>query len=279
MRSSRGALKISAGRALLEDPAVVEEADLGGDVAGEAPSRGWPAPSWCRRRPGRGRSSSTSPDQLGVEGRGDLVEQQQGRAAVHSARTSADPLLLAAREPVGVLVGLVGQAEPLQQLARPRLGLARRRRRAPCAAPACSCRARSGAGRGCRPGRPSPSGCAPRGGRPAGRRSPRPSKRITPSSMSSSRLRQRSSVDLPEPDDPIRQITSCGSTVEVDVARAPPCRRTTCGGSRPRAAARSSRRPARSRSAHPALQPVGEPGQRDRQQRRRSRPPRRTACS
>ena len=37
----------------------------------------------------------------------------------------------------------------------------------------------------------------------------RPSNEMVPSSMSSSRFRQRSSVDLPEPDDPIRQMTSC----------------------------------------------------------------------
>ena len=35
---------------------------------------------------------------------------------------------------------------------------------------------------------------------------------IRPASIGSSRLTQRSSVDLPEPDAPIRQITSCSST-------------------------------------------------------------------
>ena len=45
----------------------------------------------------------------------------------------------------------------------------------------------------------------------------RPSKRMTPSSISSSRLRQRSRVDLPDPDEPIRQTTSPGATREVDV--------------------------------------------------------------
>ena len=30
---------------------------------------------------------------------------------------------------------------------------------------------------------------------------------------------QRSSVDLPEPDDPMRQTTSCSATVEVDAAQ------------------------------------------------------------
>ena len=40
---------------------------------------------------------------------------------------------------------------------------------------------------------------------------------MTPSSTSSSRFRQRSSVDFPDPDEPIRQITSCGMDGEVDV--------------------------------------------------------------
>ena len=39
-----------------------------------------------------------------------------------------------------------------------------------------------------------------------------PSTTMLPLSIGSSRLMQRSSVDLPEPDAPIRQITSCSST-------------------------------------------------------------------
>jgi hypothetical protein len=53
-------------------------------------------------------------DEFGVEGRGDLVQQHH----LGPARQRADdrhPLLLAARQPVGVLPGLVGQAEPRQQ--------------------------------------------------------------------------------------------------------------------------------------------------------------------
>ena len=61
-------------------------------------------------------------DQLGVERRGDLVEQQQRRVGAQRP-DQRGPLLLAAGEPVGVLVGLVGQAEPAEQLARPGLGL------------------------------------------------------------------------------------------------------------------------------------------------------------
>ena len=72
-------------------------------------------------------------DQLGVERGGDLVEQQQ-RGVGDQRPRQGGALLLAAGEPVGVLVGLVGQAEPAEQLARPRLGLAPGERRAPGAA-------------------------------------------------------------------------------------------------------------------------------------------------
>ena len=137
-------------------------------------------------------------DQLGVEGGGDLVEQQQGRVGAERA-DQGGALLLAAGEPVGVLAapGRRGRTAPAAPAPAPR----RRRvvRRAPCAARACSCRGRSGAGRGCRPGRPCRSASARRGRRPAGRRSRGRRSAMTPSSMSSSRFRQRSSVDLPEP--------------------------------------------------------------------------------
>ena len=39
-----------------------------------------------------------------------------------------------------------------------------------------------------------------------------PSSQIVPASTRSSRFTQRSSVDLPDPDAPIRQMTSCGAT-------------------------------------------------------------------
>ena len=41
---------------------------------------------------------------------------------------------------------------------------------------------------------------------------------IVPASIGSSRFTQRSSVDFPEPDAPIRQTTSCSRDVEVDAA-------------------------------------------------------------
>ena len=122
---------------------------------GRSPSRGWPGPSWC---PASARSRTIVEhlaDELGVERGGDLVEQQQRRAGAQRP-DQRGPLLLAAGEPVGVLVGLVGQPELREQLAGPGLGLAAATGRAPGAAPGCSCPARSGAGRGCRPGRPCP---------------------------------------------------------------------------------------------------------------------------
>ena len=206
---------------------------------------------------------STSPDQLRVERGGDLVEEQQGRLRAQRAH-QRDPLLLAAGHPVGVLVRLVREPEAVEQLAGPLLRLGLAVRRAPCAAPACSCRARSGAGTGCRPGRPCRSGRAPRVGRPAGRRSRGPRSGCTPSSISSSRLRQRSSVDLPEPDDPIRQTTSCGVDGEVDVVEHDlvAVGLAEVGHLQERVGHRA---PCRSRSHRAVLEPVGQSGERDRQ--------------
>ena len=53
------------------------------------------------------------PDQLGVQRAGDLVEQHELR--VHGqGPDDGHPLLLASREPVGILAPLVGQAEPVE---------------------------------------------------------------------------------------------------------------------------------------------------------------------
>ena len=100
----------------------MQEADLGRHVAGERHLVGG--------QHHRGAVERQLPHdvehlarELGVEGRGHLVEQEQGRVGGHGPR-HRDALLLAARQPVGVLVHLVGQAEPGQQLAG--LGLGRR---------------------------------------------------------------------------------------------------------------------------------------------------------
>ena len=53
-------------------------------------------------------------DELGVERRGDLVEQQDARS--HRQRPDdRDPLLLTARQPVRVLLGLLGEADAVEQ--------------------------------------------------------------------------------------------------------------------------------------------------------------------
>jgi hypothetical protein len=59
-------------------------------------------------------------DEFRVEGRGDLVEQQQARR-VDQRPDDGRALLLAPGEPAGVLAGLLGQADPLEQLPGPRL--------------------------------------------------------------------------------------------------------------------------------------------------------------
>ena len=62
------------------------------------------------------------PDQLGVERRGGLVEEHQRR--LHRQRPGdRDPLLLAAREGAGVLVGALGEPDPLEQGQRLLAGL------------------------------------------------------------------------------------------------------------------------------------------------------------
>ena len=77
--------------------------------------------------------------ELGVQRRGDLVEEQELRVA-HERAGDGDTLLLAAGELLGVLACLVAQAEPFEDRLRPFLGLGAAARRRPCAAPASRCR-------------------------------------------------------------------------------------------------------------------------------------------
>ena len=77
---------------------------------GRRPSRGSRAPWWCP--PGQPADDLQHlAGQLGVEGGGDLVEQQQGRVGGQRAG-HCDPLLLAAGEPVGVPVALSARPKP-----------------------------------------------------------------------------------------------------------------------------------------------------------------------
>src|SRR5205823_3556833 len=102
-------------RSFLEDDALVEEANLVRDLAREA--------HLVRRDDHRhagvrelAHEVEHLADELGVERARDLVEEHQGRA--HRQRTrDRDSLLLTAREPVRILVGLVEQADPAEQVA------------------------------------------------------------------------------------------------------------------------------------------------------------------
>ena len=118
------------GRALLVHDAAVEEADLASPPRARSPSRGWRA-AWSCPRAARSRTMlRTSDDEFGIERRGDLVEQQEHR--VHGKRADdGDALLLAARQPVGIFLGLVLEADAGEQRHRPLLRFGRRQAQDP----------------------------------------------------------------------------------------------------------------------------------------------------
>ncbi len=95
------------------DHALVQEADLRGNLLGEAHLVG----RQHHRHPVSGQFTDDVEhlgDELGVERRGDLVEQHEVR--LHGqGPNDGDPLLLAARQTIGVLLGLVVEADPLQE--------------------------------------------------------------------------------------------------------------------------------------------------------------------
>ena len=152
-----------------------------------------------------------APDQR-VE-RGERLVEEQQRRVVGQRPGQADALLHAAGELVGVGLLVARQARPGRRSRRPSRG-----------APSCRCRGPRGRRRRCR----SPGGAA--AGRSAGRPSRRgcgaaraararwppvmswPSITTVPAVGSISRVRQRTSVDLPEPDRPITTKTSPGAT-------------------------------------------------------------------
>ena len=78
VRASRGELKISLGRPLLEDAAVVEKTDAGRRCRARTTSRGWRSPSSCRRR--RARRSPRAPPR-----------RAPGRARSSPRRTASAP--------------------------------------------------------------------------------------------------------------------------------------------------------------------------------------------
>ena len=120
MRGCSGVPQHLAGRALLDDLAVVEEDDAIGDLTGE--------PDLVRdddeRRAVAGEPADDVEhlaDELGVERRRRLVEEQHLRRE-RERPGDRDALLLAARELPRVVVGLVGEPDageqPLGQRAR-----------------------------------------------------------------------------------------------------------------------------------------------------------------
>ena len=160
-------------------------------------------------------------DQLRVERAGHLVEEHHVR--VHRQRPGdRDPLLLAAGEAFGVLVELVGQADPLEQR-RALLPASSRRPSTFSGAIVTFCRAVLWGKRlNCWKTIPtrwrtksSSQLCSPLP-EPGPLQMSWPSRKISPSSGGSSRLMQRSSVLLPEPLGPSTQTTSPLRDLEVD---------------------------------------------------------------
>ena len=167
VRSSRGFAEHLRGRAALVHAALVQEADLVGDLAREAHLVGGDD----HRQPGLlelGQQREDLADELGVERAGHLVEQHHGGLADEGAG-DRDALLLAAGELVGEGLRLGGQPDPVEHGERLGLGPARATSCAPAAGRASRCRSRAGAGTGCTPGTPCRSGRGPRWRRAAGR--------------------------------------------------------------------------------------------------------------
>ena len=146
-----------------------------------------------------------------VERRARLVHQDHLRLDRDAAR-DAEPLLLAAREAVGVVLEAVLDLVP-ERCREARARRARRDRpsaRAPGARTRC-CR-RSTSGTGSASGRPCRSACAPRRGRRRGRRDPGRGRGSCPrrarsGSGRSCRSKQRMKVILPQPDGPMNAVT------------------------------------------------------------------------
>src|SRR6266516_3670958 len=109
------------GRSLLEDDAVVEEADACRDIAGEAHLVG--RDHHCHSAGGELPDHLQHlRDELRVERARDLVEQHQ--PWLHGQRADdRDPLLLAAGEVVGIRLQLVREPEAVKQRTRLLLGL------------------------------------------------------------------------------------------------------------------------------------------------------------
>ena len=134
MRSSVGSSKICSGGPSSHTTPSARKQTLERDLTGEAHLVGGQQHRHALRRRARARCSSTSDDELGVERARDLVEQQHPR--LHRQRPDdGDALLLAAREPVRVLVALVGQPDARRGASSRPLPRTPCVTRAPCAGP------------------------------------------------------------------------------------------------------------------------------------------------
>src|SRR6266542_2694143 len=105
----RRRLEDAVGRALLEDDAVVKEAHAVGDLPRETHLVGRDQHRHAARRE-LAYDLEHLRDELGVERARHLVEEHQLRAHRESAH-DRHALLLAAREPVGIIAGLVPETE------------------------------------------------------------------------------------------------------------------------------------------------------------------------
>ena len=241
VRSFFGAVKICVGRALLEDHAGVEEADAVGDLAGE----GHLVRRDQHRHPALGELADHLEhlaDELRVEGARDLVEEHQLR--VHRERPhDRDALLLAAREPVGVLVALVGERRSGRAARRRCASASRRSRPSTVCGASVTFRSTDMCGKRLYDWKTIPIRRRTLFWSTPGAAMSTPSSTIRPASIGSIRFTQRSSVDLPRPG---RRRSGTRPRaqrhVEVDPAAAPRSRRTTCA--RPRARAPAHRIPA-----------------------------------
>ena len=197
------------GRTELDDPALVEEADACRRPRGRSSSRGSRSASSCPPPSGRGPPRSTSPTSSGSSA---LVTSSsssaRGRAA--NARAIATRCCWPPESSSGLVRPRGPRGRSGRAASRPRSSAsARATSRARAAARGRRCRARSGAGTGCRPGRRGRAGGGPRPASTDGSVITSPSRKMSPSSISSSRSMQRSSVDLPEPEAPISATASC----------------------------------------------------------------------
>ncbi len=154
--------------------------------------------------------------ELGVERAGHLVEEQQ--VGLHRERPDdRDPLLLAAGEPIGVLGGLVGESEASRAAPSASASAsAGRELQRPCAGASVTLSRTRMCGKRLKAWKTIPISAPDPVDVSTAAVMSSPSMEIRPASIGSRRLMHRSSVDLPDPDAPIRQTTSCSRDLQVD---------------------------------------------------------------